>query len=130
MTYLMGERPPGFAGMGDASRVAGAFFGMHANASADHAAICASNLFMTGRSMTDTEPCMSPPMYSLMTAGALLPGLSPCRLAFEMPPLPFATKSLFPSGDTRTEVGYQPVGINPSERALPTSSTSKTASVL
>src|ERR1019366_5515248 len=35
-----------------------------------------------------------------------------------------------PSGVTRTEVGYQPTGINPSAWLLPTALTSKTATLL
>src|SRR3954470_4540529 len=45
-------------------------------------------------------------------------------------PLPFATSNLFPSGVTRTEVGYQPTGIKPSERLFPGVLTSKTATAL
>src|SRR4051812_45811251 len=47
-----------------------------------------------------------------------------------MTPLPLATRRCLPSGVTRTEVGYQPTGIKPSERLLPDVLTSKTATTL
>src|SRR4029453_5194066 len=50
--------------------------------------------------------------------------------ALEMIPLPFATSNRLPSGVTRTEVGYQPTGMKPSERLWPNSDTSNTANVL
>src|ERR1700720_601252 len=59
-----------------------------------------------------------------------LPGCGPLGLAFEMRPLPLATRSCRPSGVTRTEVGYQPTGMKPSERPLPGTLTSKTAMLL
>ncbi len=45
-------------------------------------------------------------------------------------PLPLATSRCLPSGVTRTEVGYQPTGMNPSERLLPGVLMSKTATAL
>src|SRR5215510_11967242 len=47
-----------------------------------------------------------------------------------MIPLPLATNRRLPSGVTRTEVGYQPTGIKPSERLLPATLTSNTARLL
>src|SRR5271156_6130024 len=58
------------------------------------------------------------------------PGFGPCGLAFGVPPLPLATSRRLPSGVTRTEVGYQPVGIKPSDRLRPGTRTSNTATVL
>jgi hypothetical protein len=58
------------------------------------------------------------------------PGCGPSGLALGVIPLPLATSRCFPSGVTRTDVGYQPTGMNPSERLLPGFSTSKTATVL
>src|ERR1039457_4792454 len=76
-------------------------------------------------------PGKSRPMYctvaSLLT---LTPGCGPSGLAFEVSPLPLATSRCLPSGVTRTDVGYQPTGMNPSERLLLGFSTSKTATVL
>src|SRR5262245_53019418 len=47
-----------------------------------------------------------------------------------MIPLPLVTSSRRPSGVTRTDVGYQPTGMNPSERLAPGELTSKTATLL
>src|ERR1039457_5488876 len=58
------------------------------------------------------------------------PGFGLCGLAFEERPLPLATSRCRPSGVTRTDVGYQPTGTNPSERLLPGFATSKTATML
>src|SRR5262245_44627243 len=58
------------------------------------------------------------------------PGWGPFGLAFGALPLPLAISSFLPSGVMRTEVGYQPVGINPSARLRPGMATSKTATVL
>src|SRR5262245_48788225 len=70
-------------------------------------------------------------MYSTMLfVGLLMPGCGPKGLAFEVNPFPFATNIFLPSGITRTEVGYQPTGINPSERDLPGVLTSNTATIL
>src|ERR1035437_9831446 len=60
----------------------------------------------------------------------LTPGCGPRGLALDVRPLPLATSRCLPSGVTRTEVGYQPTGMNPNERLLPGFSTSKTATVL
>src|SRR5215813_12347524 len=46
-----------------------------------------------------------------------------------MTPLPLATSKRLPSGVTRTEVGYQPVGMKPSERLLPGRLISNTATI-
>src|SRR5437667_9111472 len=47
-----------------------------------------------------------------------------------MIPFPLATNRRLPSGVTRTEVGYQPAGMKPSERLLPATLTSNTAMLL
>ncbi len=60
----------------------------------------------------------------------LMPGWGPSGLALEMAPLPLATSRCLPSGVTRTDVGYQPTGMNPSERLLPGVLTSNTATRL
>src|SRR5437764_1586011 len=75
-------------------------------------------------------PWNRPPMYSRTLAGGSLPGCGPLRLAFEMIPFPLATNKRLPSGVTRTEVGYHPTGMNPSERLLPGALTSNTATLL
>src|SRR5437879_6296661 len=76
-------------------------------------------------------PCSKPAMYSWTLAGGpFLPGCGPCGFAFGRIPLPLVTSRRLPSGVTRTEVGYQPTGMKPSERLLPTVETSKTATVL
>src|SRR5438105_964847 len=58
------------------------------------------------------------------------PGCGPLGLAFEISPLPLATKSWRPSCVTRTEVGYQPTGMNPREWLCPRLLTSNTAMLL
>ena len=60
----------------------------------------------------------------------LTPGCGPSGLALEVSPLPLATSRCLPSGVTRTDVGYQPTGMNPSDRLLPGVPTSKTATTL
>src|ERR1019366_6912936 len=60
----------------------------------------------------------------------LTPGCGPSGLALGVIPLPLATSRCLPSGVTRTDVGYQPTGMKPSERLLPGFSTSKTATGL
>src|SRR5262249_10147038 len=47
-----------------------------------------------------------------------------------MIPFPLVTSRRLPSGVTRTDVGYQPTGIKPSERLLPGALTSNTAILL
>src|SRR6266545_4099187 len=47
-----------------------------------------------------------------------------------MIPFPLATKRRLPSGVTRTDVGYQPTGMNPSDRLLPGTLTSNMATLL
>src|SRR5688572_23097668 len=69
-------------------------------------------------------------MYSRTVGGGSLPGCGPWRLALGMMPLPLATSRCLPSGVTRTDVGYQPTGIKPSERLLPMSEISNTATAL
>src|SRR5437764_4834425 len=61
---------------------------------------------------------------------ALLPGCGPSGLAFGMIPFPFAISRCLPSGVTRTDVGYQPAGMKPSDRLLPGVLTSNTARML
>src|SRR5687768_7678011 len=69
-------------------------------------------------------------MYSRTVVGGSLPGCGPWRFALGMMPLPLATSKCLPSGVTRTEVGYQPTGMKPSERLLPSSEMSNTAMAL
>src|SRR6476661_2075128 len=60
----------------------------------------------------------------------IIPGCGPCGLAREPAPFPLATSRCLPSGVTRTEVGYHPAGIKPSERLRRGVLTSKTATKL
>src|SRR5436190_23492360 len=70
-------------------------------------------------------------MYcTVLSAAVVFPGCGPSGLAKGMTPFPFAINRCLPSGVTRTEVGYQPAGIKPSERLLPGTVTSKTATTL
>src|ERR1051325_5044977 len=80
--------------------------------------------------MIDSVPCIKCAMYSFTLAGGSRPAAGPLRLLFEINPLPFATNSFFPSGVTRTLVGYQPTGMNPSDVLLPGLLTSNTATAL
>src|SRR4051812_12542383 len=68
-------------------------------------------------------------MYSrvLLSAPPFAIGFGPSRLAFDEAPLPLATNSVLPSCESRTEVGYQPVGMNPRGVLSPTSETFTTA---
>src|SRR2546429_6820309 len=76
-------------------------------------------------------PVSSRAMYWTVRLVVLFtPGCGPSGLALEIIPFPFAISRCLPSGVTRTEVGYQPAGMKPSERLLPGVLTSNTASVL
>src|SRR3954462_1528493 len=75
-------------------------------------------------------PGNSSEMVWIFPSRFLLSGWGPLGFALEVSPLPLATSNCRPSGVTRTEVGYQPTGINPSERLLPITLTSKTATLL
>src|SRR5205823_9203887 len=66
----------------------------------------------------------------LPLGGGSRPGCGPLRFALEMIPLPLATRRRLPSGVSRTEVGYQPTGMKPSERLWPGALTSNTATLL
>src|SRR5258708_1680696 len=57
------------------------------------------------RSILETVPSMMFSMYLPQSPASLLLGLR------SRTPLAFATKSFLPSGETTTEVGYQPTGI-------------------
>src|SRR4029077_1056524 len=61
---------------------------------------------------------------------SLIPGCGARGFALGTMPLPLAISSFFPSGVTRTEVGYHPVGMHPKERLFPGVLTSKTATML
>src|SRR5258708_40032435 len=81
--------------------------------------------------MTLNDPLNRRPMYCCVEAAdALIPGCGASGLALGTRPFPLATSSCFPSGVTRTDVGYQPVGMNPNERLRPGVLTSNTARVL
>src|SRR5437763_11324087 len=69
-------------------------------------------------------------IYSCTLEGGWRPGCGPLRFDFGMTPLPLATSNRLPSGVARTQVGYHPVGINPSDRLLPGCETSKSANAL
>ncbi len=62
-----------------------------------------------------------------MYCGGLLPAVGTFGFALGVPPLPLATSRRRPSGVTRTEVGYHPTGMKPSDRLLRRTLTSKTA---
>src|SRR5690349_8597992 len=70
-------------------------------------------------------------MYSrVRSSPPLTTGLGPSRFALELAPLPLAMKRVLPSRATRTEVGYQPAGMNPSGALEPGSLTLTTATSL
>src|SRR3954466_957567 len=90
-----------------------------------------SSFLRGGRSITLKVPRNKRPMYSTVRFVLLLrPGCGPLGLGFGATPLPFRTRSFLPSVLTRTEVGYQPVGMNPRERLLPGTLMSNTARAL
>src|SRR3954463_3186391 len=80
--------------------------------------------------MTLMAPGKRLAIYSCTVEGGCLPGWGPLRLDFEIRPFPLATSKCLPFGVTRTQVGYQPTGINPSERLRPGSETSNTETAL
>src|ERR1035438_7655464 len=67
---------------------------------------------------------------TVVSVGTLTPGCGPFGVALDVSPFPLATSRCLPSGVTRTDVGYQPTGINPREWLLPELPTSKTATTL
>src|SRR5215472_15321478 len=71
------------------------------------------------------------PIYSVVVlASGRRPGCGPSGFARGITPLRLATNRVSPSGVTRTESGYQPTGMNPSDRLWPGLVTSNTATVL
>ena len=86
-----------------------------------------------GRHGDDRERSLEEPadvLADVRRLAARSPGLGPSRLARELCPLPLATKIVLPSRETRTEVGYQPVGMKPSGVLAPGSLTFTTARLL
>src|SRR5271165_3382820 len=75
-------------------------------------------------------PGKRPPMYSDSLFEFFSRGLGPLRLGFELRPLPLATRIRSARADIRTLVGYQPTGMNPSDRLCPRRETSITARLL
>src|SRR6267154_3981832 len=82
----------------------------------------AASTFSSGSSMMESEPLNRPPMYSStsLLASELPPsccalcffsGLGPLGFGLELNPFPFVTNIFWPT--VFTDVGYQPVGINP-----------------
>src|SRR6476469_6665525 len=76
-----------------------------------------------------TVPLNKAPMYSLMPRPGWV-GFGPYRFGLLMSPLPLATYSRPSTGLCRTEVGYQPVGMNPRGTAFPLSATLNTLRLL
>src|SRR5262245_43503914 len=83
-----------------------------------------------GGARRERVPWKSPPMYSRTVAGGGAMGLGRCRLARGTRPLPLAIRIRSPFGTNRTQVGYQPAGMIPSDAPLPGRLTSKTATLL
>src|SRR3954469_22863879 len=75
-------------------------------------------------------PFNNSPMYWGRPGVARRPGRGPSGFGRDVSPFPFATRSVLPSLETRTLVGYQPTGMKPRLRDLPGELTSKTATVL
>src|SRR4051812_11655564 len=80
--------------------------------------------------MTPSVPLNSWPMYSFTLFGGGAVGIGPLRLGFETSPLPLAKYTFLSSGLKRTDVGYQPVGMKPSDLALARSETLNTDRLL
>src|ERR1044071_1306943 len=135
MQYLIGLASPTLEGIAFSAALTpvgarSARTGLQRYAWAVQAPSCSFNLSSAGRSMMASVPRNRPPMYSRTVAGASRPGCGPFRFDREISPFPLATSSRLPSGVTRTDVGYQPTGMNPSERLLPGTPTSNTARLL
>src|SRR6267142_1080833 len=122
MQCLIGLSSPTRAGIGLPSgglalTAASLRNGVHFKTSEVHCAICCVISFFDGRSMMLNVPRNRCAMYCSVDLPGT--GCGPRGLAIATLPLPLAMRSFFPSGVTRTEVGYQPLGMNPSERLLP-----------
>src|SRR6478609_9384387 len=73
-----------------------------------------------GRSITLRDPGNKRAIYSTTVLVWLrIPGCGPSGFAREPRPLPLAMSRCLPLGVTRTEVGYHPAGMKPSEWLLP-----------
>src|SRR5579884_480902 len=132
MTYLMGLGRPTLAGTGlscSGETCVTLSRGVQRYASSVQAASCLRKCFFVGRSMMLNVPGNNTPM-NCVSGVLFLPGTGPFGFAMEIKPLPFATRRCLASGVMRTEVGYQPTGMNPSERLLPMVETSNTATLL
>src|SRR6266436_9354853 len=68
--------------------------------------------------------------WGSVSARLFRPGCGPLGFAMEITPLPLLTNRCLPSGVTRTEVGYHPTGMKPSEWLRPGAVTSNTAMLL
>src|ERR1700744_2391420 len=137
MQCVIGLRSPGLPGTGLFSgraitTEASGRKGVHFKTVAVHAAICCVNWSgLDGRSTTLNVPFSRLAMYCLPSF--LEPpatGCGPLGLAMAMLPLPLAMSSRLPSSVTRTQVGYQPLGIKPRLRPWPGLETSNTAMAL
>ena len=124
MTWRIGPAPPTRAGIGlprerDVATSGRGGAGEHLRTRSVCSAKYSGAFSFVGNFTIPSVPWKSPPMYSRRPPGNSRPGCGPCRLAFEVTPLPFATRRYCPSGVTRTDVGYHPTGTNPSDRLLP-----------
>src|ERR1035438_9781227 len=121
----MGDAPPDADGIGHPAcppfPAGGA--GRQRCATPVHAAIARSNSLSRGRATMPRDPRKSSSMRGQFFA-------EPALSDFGVRPLALTTSKLRPSGVTRTEVGNQPVGMNPSGRAAPRTPISNTATLL
>src|SRR5829696_1330381 len=114
MQCLIGLGSPSFRGIGlsagtpSAVGAASAVNGLQAYACLVSAARAAG----VGMSRMPTVPLNSPPMYSRVPCPGRI-GFGPYRFGLLVVPLPLATYSRPSAGLWRTDVGYQPVGMNP-----------------
>src|SRR5215211_1795979 len=132
MTYLIGDGSPTFVGT---AVLRG--YGAPVSRSSEYGqlrytvAVYAASCFSVGTGTTDSAPASVVPMYGNGRLPALS-GLAPfgIGLAFVCSPLPTPTRSVLLSGVTATDVGYQPVGMNPTTWLRFGSRTSMTATQL
>src|SRR5689334_14849352 len=137
MTYLTGDGSPTFVGMAVFSGCGAAVRSLSEYGQFLYTrSVYSFSLASSGIGRTVSAPDIVVPMYGngSRRAGAVSSFFSSAGLvnglAFDWSPFPTPMNRVFPSGETATAVGYQPVGMNPFTWLRSRSSTSTTATQL
>ena len=126
MTCLIGETPPGAAGTtaealtGTEPRAPGRRF-------AYARAVRGASDEADGTSILETEPGIVRVLFQGLPSPFFVGSGPPTAFDQDQPPFAFATQSVFPSRESASAAGYQPLGTNPFVRAPRRLATSTTA---